>query len=183
MRPRTRRCAERVLVGEGIELMDQPLGMNPAQAVGADLELPGIVAHDHGAGEQAMGLDAAPERPFGSDLDRIGRHVERCDGELLQMGLPRSLVGEALVRMVGQEPDDRPGERSAPHIVERLGVDHVVVVAGAQQFQKIEPALGAGRAEPGEVLVADVGAVPVGRLVPRAGVVDHDPGRRLQAGA
>ena len=99
-----------MLVGEGVELVDQPFGMDPAQAVASDVELAGIVAHDHGLGEQAMGLDAAPQRTFGGDRDRVGRDVEGCDAEPLQMALPRRLVGEVLVLMLGQQPDDRPGQ-------------------------------------------------------------------------
>ena len=64
-----------VLFGEGVELMHQPLRMNPAQTVPADLELAGIVADDHRFGEQAMRLDAAPQRALGGDLHRIGRHL------------------------------------------------------------------------------------------------------------
>ena len=37
-----------VLVGEGVELVDQPLGMDPAQGMAADIELAGIVADDDG---------------------------------------------------------------------------------------------------------------------------------------
>src|SRR5215831_20043003 len=35
-----------VVVGEGVELVNQALGMNPAQAVMADVELTGVVADD-----------------------------------------------------------------------------------------------------------------------------------------
>jgi hypothetical protein len=56
---------------EGVELMDQPLGMDPAQAVATDIELTGIVADDDGVLEQPMRLDAAPERPLGRDQHRI----------------------------------------------------------------------------------------------------------------
>src|SRR5260370_41472438 len=37
-----------VPVGEGVELVDQPLGVNPAQPMAADIELAGIVADDDG---------------------------------------------------------------------------------------------------------------------------------------
>ena len=71
------------------------------------------------------------------------------------MCLPGGLVGEVLVGMFGQLPDDRTGQIAAAHIGERFGVDHVIFVTGAQQFEKIAPALGCGRAEPGEAVVAE----------------------------
>src|SRR6516225_1786868 len=49
-----------LIIGEGVELMNEPLGMNPAQAMLADVELTGVVADDHGVGQEAMRLDTAP---------------------------------------------------------------------------------------------------------------------------
>jgi len=57
-------------VGERIELVNQALGMNPAEAMRADIELAGVVADDHGIGEQAMRLDAAPQSAFGGESAR-----------------------------------------------------------------------------------------------------------------
>jgi hypothetical protein len=56
-----------VLVGEGVELVYQAFHVHPAKCVQADVELTGIVTDDHGVGQEAMGLDAAPQRPFGGD--------------------------------------------------------------------------------------------------------------------
>ena len=67
-----------------------------------DVELAGIVADDHGILEEAMGLDAAPQRALGGDLDRIRRHVESGDVEPTQMRQPCGPIGEALVVMFGQ---------------------------------------------------------------------------------
>jgi hypothetical protein len=105
-----------------------------------------------------------------SDQHRIGRDLERGDAEPVEMGQPRRLVGEALGLMLREQPDDRAGERPVAHIGERLGVDDVIAMAGAQQFQEIEPALRAGGAEPGEAVVADLRAVPVPGLVAGPGV-------------
>ena len=55
-------------------------------------------------------------------------------------------------------------------------------MAGAQQLEEVQPALRARGAEPGEVVVADLGADAVPALVAGAGVVDADPGRGLQPG-
>ena len=101
-------------VGEGVELMHEPLGMDPAQAVAADIELAAIVADDGGVGEQPVRLDAAPERPLGRDQPRIGRDLEGGDAEPVKMGPPCRLVGEVLVscsansRMTGPASDRRP---------------------------------------------------------------------------
>ena len=62
-----------LLVGEGVELMDEALGMDPAQGVLADIELAGIVADDHRLGQQAMRLDGSPERALGGEAHRVGR--------------------------------------------------------------------------------------------------------------
>jgi hypothetical protein len=43
-------------VGEGIELMDQPLGMDPAQSVPVDGELAGVIGQDGGVGQEAVAL-------------------------------------------------------------------------------------------------------------------------------
>src|SRR5450755_2069243 len=50
-----------LLIGEGVELVNKALGMDPAQAVLADIELTGIVADDDGVGQEAMRLDTAPQ--------------------------------------------------------------------------------------------------------------------------
>jgi hypothetical protein len=47
-------------LAEGVRLMDQPLAVDPAQSVAADIELAGVVAQDHRVVEKAMRLDAAP---------------------------------------------------------------------------------------------------------------------------
>jgi hypothetical protein len=54
-------------------------------------------------------------------------------------------------------------------------------VSGAQQIEKVQPALARPRAEPGEVIVTDLGAEPVLAGVTRAGIIHRDPGCRLQA--
>ena len=48
--------------GDRQELVDQPLGMDPAQGVRTDAELSGIIRHDRCVAEQAMLADGAPHR-------------------------------------------------------------------------------------------------------------------------
>ena len=43
-----------LLVGEGLQLVHQALGMDPAQRVVADVELAGVVTDDHRLVEEAM---------------------------------------------------------------------------------------------------------------------------------
>jgi hypothetical protein len=69
------------------------------------------------------------------------------------MGLPRRPIGELLVVMLGEQPDDRSSKRATSHIGESLTVDHVVTMAGAQQLQEIEPAFRTGRAKPSEAVL------------------------------
>ena len=82
-------------VGEGLQLVHQPLGMDPAQRVLADVELPGIVADDDGLAQEAVLGHGAPERALGGDADRVGRHRQPGEAEMLEMALPGRLVGEA----------------------------------------------------------------------------------------
>ena len=83
--------------------------------------------------------------------------------------------------MCGQLVDDRPGEGTPAHIVQCGFVDDVVGVSGAQQIEEVQPALARPRAEPGEVVVADLRAEAILAGMARTGIVDRDPGRRLQA--
>src|SRR5215831_18377972 len=46
-----------LLIGEGVELVNETLGMNPAQPMLADIELTGVVADDDGVGQEAMRLE------------------------------------------------------------------------------------------------------------------------------
>ena len=76
-----------VQVGEGVELVHETLGVHPAEAVRTDFELSGVIADDGGRREEAVCLDAAPERAFGGDADRVGRDVERRKAEAVEMSL------------------------------------------------------------------------------------------------
>ena len=49
-----------LVVGERVELVHQPLGMDPAQRMLTDSELAGVVADNHRVTEKSVRLDAAP---------------------------------------------------------------------------------------------------------------------------
>ena len=149
----------------------------------ADIELAGVVTDDHGIGQKAMRLDAAPQRPFGGDHGRIGSDLESGDAEPIEMCTPGRLIGEELIRMFGQAGDHRCGKRAVAHIGQRLGIDDVITMAGAQQLQEIETALRIRGAEPGEVCVADLRAEAIRGLVASTGIVDRDPGGAREPGA
>ena len=65
-----------LLVGEGVELVNETFGMNPAQAMLADIELTSIVTDDHRAGQKAMPLDATPQGSLGGNHGGIGIDLE-----------------------------------------------------------------------------------------------------------
>src|SRR5208283_6121354 len=47
-------------IREGVQLMHQPLGMDPAQRVSAHRELPCIIAQYNGIAQEVVRMDAAP---------------------------------------------------------------------------------------------------------------------------
>src|SRR5215210_6493671 len=113
------------------QLMNQALGVNPAQGVGAQPELAGVVGHDHGAAQQPMMADRAPQRALGRDRDRWWGHAQGVDPERAQVCPPGRLVWEGLDRMRSERFDHRAGQLALAHVAERLVVDHVVLVTRA----------------------------------------------------
>ena len=76
-----------LFIREGVELVNEALGMDPAQAMRADVELPGVIADDDGVGQEAMRLDAAPQGALGGDHDRIGVDLESRDAEAVEIAV------------------------------------------------------------------------------------------------
>jgi hypothetical protein len=118
------------LIREGVEPVNQALGMNPAQAMLADLELSGIVADDHALAREAVVLDAAPQCAFGGDQHRVRIDLEGGDAELFQMRGPRRLIGEIMIGMFGEPGNHMRRQRPFAHIGERRVIDDVIAVAG-----------------------------------------------------
>ena len=58
----------------------------------SDIELAGIVAEDDAVAQEAMRLDAAPQRTLGGDARRIGRDGELGDAKLVEVGRPCGVV-------------------------------------------------------------------------------------------
>ena len=141
-----------------------------------DVELSGVIADDRCLGQETMRFDAAPQSPFGGDAYRVGGHIEGGNAEALEMRLPGRAIGKAGLGMAGEQGDDPQGEMTPAHIGQRLGVDHVVLVAGAQQLEEVQSALRGGGAEPSKMRITDLGAKAIDGLVARPGIVDRDPG-------
>ena len=80
----------------GDELVDEALGVDPAQRVVADAELAGVVGNDDRAREQAFGLDRAPQRRLAGRAHRIGRDPQVGKAERAQM------IGPFLVRALSR---------------------------------------------------------------------------------
>jgi len=84
--------------------------------VAVERELAGVVGEDDGVGQQAMRLDAAPQRPFGGDPDRIGGDGQRDNTEPVEMVQPSRLVHEMPLGMRGQPRDHGTRQRPLTHI-------------------------------------------------------------------
>src|SRR5436309_5723212 len=86
-----------LLIGKGIELVNETFGMNPAQAMLANIELTGVVTDNHRVGQKAMRLDAAPQRSLGGNHDGIGIDPESHDAKPVEMRSPGCLISEDLM--------------------------------------------------------------------------------------
>ncbi len=95
-----------------------------------------------------MRVDAAPDRPFGGDLDRIGCRRQLGKAKPVEMRMPCGLVGKGRFWLFRQPGDQRGGQGAAAHVVECCEVEHEVGMAGTQQIEEIQPALRWPRAEP-----------------------------------
>ena len=83
----------------------------------------------------------------------------------------------------GELRDDAVGEIASAHIGKGAVIQHIILIAGAQKIEKVEPALGLARAKPSEVIIADLGAVGVLAPMLGAGIIDADPLCRLKSGS
>ncbi|EJC77956.1 hypothetical protein Rleg10DRAFT_6683 [Rhizobium leguminosarum bv. trifolii WSM2012] len=69
------------------QLVQQTLGVDPAQRMGADAELSGIVGHDHRIADQAMMADSAPDAGLGKRADYfLVEDVDAIGGQILENG-------------------------------------------------------------------------------------------------
>ena len=69
------------------------------------------------------------------------------------------------------------------HVAIGRVVEHVIAMTGAQQIEKIQPALRRAEAESAESVIVNLRTKAVLRLMPCTGIVHRDIGRCLQPGA
>ena len=65
-----------LLVGKRLQLVNQALGVDPAQRVVADVELPGVVADHDRLAQEPVCAHRAPQRALGGDAHRVGCHLQ-----------------------------------------------------------------------------------------------------------
>jgi hypothetical protein len=138
-----------------------------AESVLADVELPRVprvrlrrpegrlADHDRFA-EEPVCVHCTPQRPLGGRAYRVGRHWQIGNDEALKVARPSLLVGKSPPLVRRQSLDQRSGQGMFAHVLQGRVVNHIVGVTGAQQVEKVEAALATCRAEPGEVVIADL---------------------------
>ena len=84
---------------------------------------------------------AAPQGSLGRNRDRIVIDLESRNPNPVEMRRPGGFIGEEPVGMFGQAGDYRPGERTSAHIGQRLGIDHIILMAGAEPIKEVAAAL------------------------------------------
>ena len=166
-----------------LQLMDELVGMHPAQGMVADPELAGTIGDDHGVTQQALIAQGAPESGLGGDLDRIGGDLERIEAEPVQMRVPGGFVAKAGLGVVRQRGDLCCRHVHRAHPGERGVVDDIIRAPGLQQRQEGAAGLRHCGAEDGEAPVADLSNKAILAGVARRRVIDADPARRLESGA
>jgi hypothetical protein len=74
------------------QLVQQTLGVDPAQRMGADAELSGIVGYDHRIADQTVMADGAPDAGLGKRADYVlVEDVDTIGGQILEK---RNLIGK-----------------------------------------------------------------------------------------
>lgn len=146
----------------------------------SDVKLAGVIAQHDGVAEELVRLNAAPQRPLGGDLNGVGCHVQPGQAEPVEVGQPRLPISEVGLWVSHQAADQRRRQGMLAHIAVGRLVEHVIGMAGTEQFKEVQPAFGCACAKPGEPVIADLRAKAVLGLVPRTGVVDRDIRRCLQ---
>jgi len=78
---------------------------------------------------------------LGGDQHGVRIDLQGRDAELLKVRVPGRLIGEAAVGMSAEPTDHMTGQRAFAHLGERLVIDDVIAMAGAQQAEEVEAAL------------------------------------------
>ncbi|WP_261330486.1 hypothetical protein [Rhizobium leguminosarum] len=161
------------------QLVQQPLGVDPAQRMGADAELSGIVGHDHRIADQTMMADGAPDAGLGKRADYfLVEDVDTIGGQILEK---RNLIGKA-PRFTCLQMRQKGGVHLTVFQKGEGGiVENIILIVAAQQGQKVQPRLRQRRAEGGEMFASDLCRMEIAIGMTGASVVDRDKGSRDQA--
>ncbi len=162
------------------QLVQQALGMHPAQRMGADPELSGIVGDDHRIADQAMMANGAPDAGFGKWAEHVS--VEDVDALFSQIFKKWNLIGK-LPRFARVQPRQKRGIHLAILQKGEGGfVENVVLIATTQQGQKVQSRLRGRRAKACKMLAPDMRRIKIAVGMASTGVIDRDEGCRGQAG-
>ena len=160
------------------QLVHQPLGMDPAQAVEQDGKLPGSVADDRHFGREPLFHQAAEQGSFRGDAAM----ALTFDPQGIEMGLPAGDFADCCMGMCLQAAQWLLGQTLFVQVGQGVRIEAVADAAGVEQLQKVDPTLAAGARKPGEPVVADLRHVAVVAPMARPGIVHRDVATDLQAG-
>ena len=165
----------------GNELVDEALGVNPAQRVVADAELSGVVGEDDGAGEPILGAERAPQRAFAGHAHGIGGDPQLGQAERAR-DAPVHSASQANSRTsaLAERIDDAVRQIGRAHIGRRRRVDRVARRPAQEIAQEREARFARSGAERREPVGAELRRVAGLAGVARAGVVDADEAARRE---
>ncbi len=126
---------------EGAQYVNQSLAMNPTQGVIANPELTGAIRADNCALQQAYRRNPVPQGPHAGEAHRVGMGFKFGKPERFKMRHPCIATGKEASFMSGQLLDEYERQVAVAHIIKRRVIDLVALITGAQQFQKVWPAL------------------------------------------
>ena len=143
-----------------------------AQSMIADPELAGIVGDNDRVAQQAMVADRSPDASFPQHPDeRLVKDVDLSTHQVLE---ELQLVGKHLWFTRFQSGNKSRIRLAALQMCKGGIIQNVVLIAAAQQRQKVQPRLGRCGAKGGKMLTADLRRVTIAMGMPGAGIVDGD---------
>jgi len=161
------------------QLVQQAFRMDPAERMGADPELSGIVGDDHRIADQTMMANGTPDTGLGKRTNDVP--VENVDAMFGQMLKKRNLIGKALRFLPLQRLQKNRVHLPVFQKGEGGIVENVVLIIAAQQSQ-VQPRLRWRRSKGGEIFAADMRRMKIAVGMPGTGIVDSHIGRGNQAG-
>ena len=162
------------------QLVQQTLGVDPTQRMGADPKLSSVVGDDHCLADQTMMADGTLDAGLGKCADDVP--VKNVDAMFCQMAKKRNLIGKPLRFLPLQR---RQKNRVHLPVFEKSEgglVEDVVLIVAAQKGQKVQSRLRGRRAKGGEMLTADMRRMKIAVGMTGTGVIDRNIGRRDEAG-